>query len=278
MLATVGILQAALGDYDSALKTSLQADSIVSKADPQGYSRATLSARLSLAFAAKLTGQYGTAVEQARQAQTVAVRLAGPENDVTLIAERTLAIILGSIGSSEQALPIFERHLVLYEKREGDDGPNVATTLRFIGSSLDALGRREQAKTSIERALAILARRGDNPIESRPALSRLASIEEDLGQFTSAIEHQERVVQLARVEFEASHPVAISELSKLSRLYSRAGQDSKALTLHQHAVLAAEATQDPVVRMSAALNFAGHFARFGDRSAAIFFGKRAVAA
>lgn len=275
-LLAISLLEAYAGNHDAASKTALRANDIVARADPEGSSRLFYLARAFGAARASLQGQYGEAIEQAKAARELAIRLEGPDDVDTLTAESVLANVYSSINACELAIAIHERHLAIRERRVGGaEGRGAAQSLEGMGRCLVALMQPARARPLLQRALAIRLKLGESGVK---ALQALSHAESQLGQSADAITYQERAVQVLRVANGLGSPETIRSVSWLGLLYDRTGQTTRALQLHTEALQAAETVEDPLTRFVVSFYAAAHFVIVGDRASAIFLGKRSVSA
>ena len=141
-------------------------------------------------------------------------------------------------GKFDEALPLAERALKLREEAGGREHPSVADALRNLGSIYHSRGKLDKARQLYKRALSIYDK---NPATDRAniykLLDGLAILERfAFGNFTTAIENNERSLALKQSALGAEHEDVIKTLYELAELYELLGHKDKALATHRRVI------------------------------------------
>ena len=137
----------------------------------------------------------------------------GPEflGQTTILSNFGLA--LQKLGEHRQALACVDKSL---ESMDDRDCSKFAVHLRIRALALQGLGKYEEAKTVLEKAITVQERLygNNNPWLAR-MLRNLASILQDLGQYLAAKCLLERTITIEESSLEQDHPTLASTLCVL---------------------------------------------------------------
>jgi len=173
VLNNIGVLEWRAGRAEQAIALLERAlDVRVRTLGPDHPEIAT--SRMNLGNALLAVEQYERASKSFEQAAAALRRRSGSEHDLadTLY---NLAICHHMRDDFAAAAPIYEEALLRSQALFGPDHPEVAFAMNGLGVALVELGRLEEARPLLERALAIRTRRGVEPVdlgEVRFALAR----------------------------------------------------------------------------------------------------------
>jgi tetratricopeptide (TPR) repeat protein len=158
-------------------------------------------------------------------ARTRIVSLAPPER-VELYNLRAEA--LRELGSLPEAVE--EAGMALEESRKvhGAEHPATARALNLQGILLRESGRSEEARASLEQALAIHGEQNEDA-NLASILANLGTILRDLGRREEARGHLERALTLHQKAFGDAHPAIVADLSNLATLERELGRPQQAL-------------------------------------------------
>nr|WP_245848836.1 FxSxx-COOH system tetratricopeptide repeat protein [Lentzea kentuckyensis] len=161
------------------------------------------------------------------------------------LLDRT-ATYLQTHGRPDDARPLFERALALYEDDYGPNHPQIATCLSNLGSALTALGRPDDARPLFKRALAIdEAAYGPHHPHVAIRLSNLGSALSALGLPSDARPLFERALAIDMAAYGPKHPHVATCLSNLGSALNALGRHDDARPLFERALAIYEATYGP---------------------------------
>ncbi len=173
----------------------------------------------------------------------------------------------------EDALAAAERSLAL-AVGPGGDPASAALARQARAGALRILGRYDEAREELERALALRRELGD-PREEAWLLARLGRLEMDLDRPAAALARFGAALDLW-TDLEEWRPVAWY-LIEAARASERLGRDERARELYRSAVEFAERIDLPY-RSAALGGLARLEAHAGERAAALLDGRRAIEA
>jgi tetratricopeptide (TPR) repeat protein len=107
----------------------------------------------------------------------------------------TIGILEWERGAYDSALGEYQRALALYEAL--GDRPSRGLMLNSVGVTLKALGRREEARTCLEQAIAF-HREAEQPLLEAHALAALGDLHRESAELSAAERDYRRSLQLRR--------------------------------------------------------------------------------
>jgi tetratricopeptide (TPR) repeat protein len=143
-------------------------------------------------------GRLDQAVVLYREALAIRERLV-PDDDLELaVSYGNLAQHHQNLGQPEEALDLYRREAEVRERALGESDPSVAGALSNAGVAALLLGRHDEARTDLERAIAILEGGGSlaNPPELALALTNLAQVEDAAGALDRSEQLYRRALQV----------------------------------------------------------------------------------
>jgi tetratricopeptide (TPR) repeat protein len=108
-----------------------------------------------LYLASGAVGDFEQAIVHAQRAEAHATRLYGARSIRVVGNKGAQAFMLGNIGQHERAVEMLQQVIAIEDDVLGHDNPEIAADLDNLSVSLSALGRADEAKAVLERALAL---------------------------------------------------------------------------------------------------------------------------
>jgi tetratricopeptide (TPR) repeat protein len=145
----------------------------------------------------------------------------------------------------EQAKPLYERALAIWEKVHGKEHPDVATSLNNLAGLSYAQGDYEQAKPLFERALAIREKVfGKEHPSVGVSYGNLAGIYEAQGEYKQAEPLRRKALEIHEKVFGKEHPDVATSLNNLAVLSYAQGDYEQAKLLYERALAIREKVFD----------------------------------
>ncbi len=191
-------------------------------------------------------GQPGLAMGAAGLALRVGQTALVPDHPDTLASRNTLAVCLGSLGRSAEALPLHERTLADQERVLGPDHPETLNSRSNLAECLGSLGRSAEALPLNERTLAdreqVLGPDHPNTMTSR---SNLASHLKYLGRAGEALPLHERTLADRERVLGPDHPDTLISRNNLALCLGSLGRSAEALPLNERTLADRERVLGP---------------------------------
>lgn len=236
-----GAFEVSAGDYDAALEHFRRSKR--ERAEMFGLSHPLVAEALAEVAGGWIgQGELVAARDTLQSAVTVFEATYPPEHPTMLRSKGRLALLLGITGRTEQSLAMFEQVIELESKRdEESDGLAKALTNRAI--LLIEAGRLLQAKSDLDRALAIRKALGDKTGQAS-ILSELANIALDRDDPATAERLARESLALHEETLGAQHPVLSPSIVILGNaLSAQTGRESEARGAYERALDLVERTQ-----------------------------------
>jgi tetratricopeptide (TPR) repeat protein len=140
-------------------------------------------------------------------------------------------------GDNEQAKPLYERALAIWEKAHGEEHPDIAQSLNNLAEIYKAQGSSEQAKPLYERALAIWekAHGEEHPLVATN-LNNLAVLYKAQNDIEQAKALYERALAIREKVFVQEHPLIAISLNNLAEVYRTQGDYEQAKPLYERSL------------------------------------------
>ena len=199
----LGKLRQQHGDLDAAEQTLRRA---VFRAQAKGLDALAVEACAALVELQLERGHPGSAEDWAALGEATLERLGG---DARLEAglRRAKAMLARERGDYTSALVEQERVVALDERLHGPDDVEVATALSDLADTQIDVNRFDEARTSIDRALAILARElGEQHPRYAEALNHYGTLQHMRGDDRAALDTHARALELLRESHGPEHP------------------------------------------------------------------------
>jgi tetratricopeptide (TPR) repeat protein len=146
----------------------------------------------------------------------------------TLELHNLRAEALRDLKRSEEALEEARLSLEQAIALHGAEHPATARALNLQGILLREMGRPQEARAPLERALAAQDREKPDP-NLASILANLGMVLRDMGQREAARLHLEQALAIHRQAFGDAHPAVASDLNHLAALAREMGQPERAL-------------------------------------------------
>ena len=151
------------------------------------------------------------------------------------------AVRLVSAGRYEEALPLSERALAIFEKLVGTENPEFAASLNNLAMLYKEKGDYARAEPLYQRALAIKERMtGTQPLELAASLNNLAVLYMEKGDYARAEPPYQRALKIKEEALGADHSSVATTLNNLARLYVAKREHARAEPLYQRALTISE--------------------------------------
>jgi len=177
----------------------------------------------------------------AEQAINVADAVFGKESLEKYRAQQQLEGVLHDSGELHAVYESGERRIAALEQLLDDADPRLALALLEFGGQLAEIGRRDEAKNQVDRALMILQSSEDpDPGRLTRTLRVRGRMARQDGEWELAEQMLERALAVAAENFEPTKPRNTRALIQLALLRSDQGHHSEARRLVQEALRAQE--------------------------------------
>ncbi|MCP5475370.1 MAG: serine/threonine protein kinase [Rhodanobacteraceae bacterium] len=166
-------------------------------------------------------------------------------HDDTAESYLMLGRVYGRTGRYREMLEAMQQSYAMRLKTLGPDSPNTIHSLHRIGTAYYFLNQLDQAESYFNQAVA--AWRLQTPQSNRQlanALTMLASVEADRGEFERALPVFEEVLALFRESYPPEHPFISEGLHNLSTCLFDMGRVAEAIQMHRQAIEIDEAAFD----------------------------------
>jgi CHAT domain-containing protein len=142
-----------------------------------------------------------------------------------------LAALYGSQGKYEEAIPLYQRALAIFEKEK--NYLDVATSLNNLVALYRSQGKYEEATPLSQRALAIFEKelRKDHP-NVATSLNNLATLHDSQERYAQAEPLYQRALAIWEKELGKDHPDVATSLNNLATLYYSQGKYTQAVEFH----------------------------------------------
>lgn len=229
MLAMAETVGSYLGDAKRALGILAGAASAVRHADDptlEAYYERSMGGML------YMTQQYAPAEQHLRKA--LEVDLAASDNRSGSLAStyNVLAILLGDLGRTDEALDAHEAALKHTQAHYGPGHPNLAVIRNNRGAIYRIVGRRDDAREDHERALKILH---DSVGDEHPwvAMSHdgLGILAQESGDLDTASSHYAKTLAIREASYGSEHVTVATSLHNMASIALLSAEPLQASTL-----------------------------------------------
>jgi tetratricopeptide (TPR) repeat protein len=143
----------------------------------------------------------------------------------------------------DEALPLYERALVVQENTLGPDHPSTATSLNNLAELYRSQGRYDEALPLYERALEITEKAlGPDHPDTTTIIACLAEAHRKLGRYDVALPLITRALEIAEKVYGPEHLHTGAIINNLAGLFTSQGRYADAMLLRQRALDIAEKT------------------------------------
>jgi len=176
----------------------------------------------------------------------VLIPTAHPQSDDELARLRSELSRLHGQGKYADAVPVAERYIALVRQRHGEEHPEVATALGWLGIVYQAQGRYAQAEPLYRRSLAVIEKaRGPEHPDVGTALGNIATLYLDQGRRAEAEPLYRRTVAIFEKALGPEHPDVGTALGNLATLYLDQGRRAEAEPLYRRSLAIRERALGP---------------------------------
>jgi tetratricopeptide (TPR) repeat protein len=156
----------------------------------------------------------------------------GADDELTLIAQRHLAIAVREMGEYAEAAELNRDTLVRFREVLGADHEHTLATMLSLSRDLRLQARFEEARAHDEDSLARhLARYAEDDLETQKARNNLAIDLRMLGRGEEALTLDQQVCTKATQLMGADYPATLGFLANLGRDYTDSGRYAEAIEL-----------------------------------------------
>jgi tetratricopeptide (TPR) repeat protein len=149
-------------------------------------------------------------------------------------------------GRYEQAAPLLQRALAIYEQQVGPTHPDTAYSLNSLARLYRAQGSYAEAEPLFQRALAICEQElGPHHPNTATSLNHLASLYQDQGKYAEAEPLFQRALVIYEQQLGSDHLDMAGSLNNLALLYRDKGKSAEAEPLLRHALAVFEQELGP---------------------------------
>jgi len=225
-------LSQVLADADKlkeALETSLRAREISIAAYGPNHIRVAVGASYLADIYARLR-RYKEAVAAYEQTIRITTALQGPNNKWADLAETNLGGVYADMNQHDKALVHYRRSRAICTAMRGKDSVHCAMVIHNIGTSLDVLGKVENARKMLELALTI-RRKALKPTHPEVGLSHLAlaDLHRRNKKLAKALEHFQKGLAIYKKSSGAEHSMIARINHSIAKVHLAAGRPARAI-------------------------------------------------
>jgi tetratricopeptide (TPR) repeat protein len=170
----------------------------------------------------------------------------GPDHPDTLQSMYNLAISLGVLGRSADALRLREETLTLRKAKLGPEHPDTLRSMNGVACGYAALGRHADAVELYEKTVELQkVKLGPDHPDTFQTMYNLAISYAALGRHTDALKLREETLALHVAKLGPEHPRTLTTGNALASSYSALGRHIEALELYQRTLALQKATLGP---------------------------------
>lgn len=147
-----------------------------------------------------------------------------------------MAGLYEQLGAYDQSDLHFDRAVALRRTHLGSDAGELAFSLSRWGVTLQELGDYEQAEAVMREALAILRRRGDDPVEIGSAANQLGMFLAYKGDYEESERLLRESIDVFEAELGTDHPRRATSLSNLGLAIKWSGRMEEAEPIYREAL------------------------------------------
>ena len=164
-------------------------------------------------------------------------RTLGDEDENTLSAMVTLALVYKIVGRSQDALKLEEKILEVRKRTLGPEHRSTLLTAGNLAGSYTNLGRYEEALGLDEKVMEAQKRVfGVEDVDTLRTMGNLALSYQDLDRDQEALELLTQVLESEKVMFGPEDPYTLRTMGRLADSYCNVGRTQEALELSQQAM------------------------------------------
>ncbi|MBU4231434.1 MAG: tetratricopeptide repeat protein [Proteobacteria bacterium] len=167
-----------------------------------------------------------------------------PEEEARRLNQQ--AVELYQARRYQEALPLQQRALEIYEKALGPEHPDTCTSLNNLAGLYQAMGAFDQALPLYQRTLKIREKAlGLEHIDTANSLNNLAALYWAMAIYDQALPLYQRALKIREKALGPEHPDTSVSLNNLATLYQSMGAYGQALPLFQQALAIREKVLGP---------------------------------
>jgi len=147
------------------------------------------------------------------------------------------AIKLYRAGRYQEALPLAQRALKIWQKSLGPEHPKTIIPLNNLAGLHKKMGAYDRALPLYQRVLKIREKSlGPEHLNTVNSLNKLALLYEKMGSLDKALPLAQRALKIIENKSGPQHPYTATSLNNLAELYYRMGAYDKGLRFYQRAL------------------------------------------
>jgi serine/threonine-protein kinase len=238
--SVMGGLLYVTGAYEQARAETEQALALTRKA--HGADHPDEARELfNLGLMADAQGKYAEARDYHQRALDLFGKTLGPEHPENAEVLSSIAITLAQEGKFQEAVDTQKKAIAIAEN--ADDRADLANALQGMGGEESSLGHYDDARTHLERALAIQEERlGHEHPDLASILGALGQVAQGQHRHDEAKAYFERAIAIREKALGPEHPFVAQSLISLANLYMAESKYADALPLVQRAIAITEAS------------------------------------
>jgi len=179
-------------------------------------------------------GYAGKAIALCQTAHNTLVKLSGPEDHDTLMANAHLANAYSASGQYEKALTLYRDTLLAMKKTLGDEHIDTLTVMGDLGETCRLARKPEESVTLLKAAMkAEETKLGKAHPLTLITMNNLALAYLDIEQFNQALPLLEITTKAAREQYGPDHVETLKSMGNLASAYKATKQLDKALPLFE---------------------------------------------
>jgi tetratricopeptide (TPR) repeat protein len=259
-------------------------DALTSRPPPEG---AGLEARVYVAalcgYAGNFVQEQGDVVRATRyheQAVADLTALAGPRDEMTLVAVGNLADAYLTAGDLVRAVPLFERVLTGSRRAWGRRHPYTLRAMSNLAGAYRVAGDFARATKLHEKVLAIRRRAGASDLKTLRSLNNVGLTHLEAGDLHRATPMLEEALAGLRAAFGDEHPQTLVTTSNLAIALRRSGRFDRAVPLFEKVLESRRrlAGDDHPTTLTSVNNLAFVHQELGDHARALVLFEQVLAA
>ncbi|MEQ8997942.1 MAG: tetratricopeptide repeat protein [Coleofasciculus sp. B1-GNL1-01] len=140
-------------------------------------------------------------------------------------------------GQYSEAIPLAERMLTLYQNLYGEEHPDIADSLTYLGILYRSQGRYSEAEPLFRQVLVMIKRLyGEEHPDIATSLNNLALLYQNQGRYSEAEPLFRQALAMRKRLLGEEHPQIATSLNHLALLYQNQGRYSEAEPLFRQAL------------------------------------------
>jgi tetratricopeptide (TPR) repeat protein len=242
LLNNIALVYRKTGNYDQSIAFSERA----LKIDEKVYgvdSNITIDFRTNLGVSYLKSGNYSKALSICKKnLEVIEKKSASEKSKLKPDIFSNMGLIYLNTGNYNSALSLFEKAL----KKQGNEDPQVATTLNNIAVTYYEMGNNSMALPLLEKALLIRQKTlGGLHSDIAQSLNNIAQIYSQIGDFGKALDFERRAIVIDEKIFGTENANTAIDINNLGNIYYSSGDYTNALGFFEKALAINEKSLTP---------------------------------